>query len=356
MSFLALIKKILFSPLGLIYGVITSIRNLLYNYNVLKSTSFTIPTICVGNLAVGGTGKTPHIEYLIQLLQNNYKIATLSRGYKRKTKGFILANNNSTVFDIGDEPLQLKYKFQNIIVSVNANRVNGVKALMELPQAPQLILLDDAFQHRAITCKLNILISDYKHIYTSDLPMPAGQLREFAFGANRANIIIISKTPENTTKEKKEKIKKQLNLKPHQYLFFSYINYLALQSFSNPQNILSILNLYQYHVLLITGIGNANGIYTYLKEYADNVKQINYIDHHSFTIQNLNYIKQTFDNLPNHKKIIVTTEKDSMRLKSKEFENIINSWPLYVLPITIDFKEQKEDFETLVKHKVYPHL
>lgn len=343
------IKKIPLYPFAIIYGIITSFRNLLYDWKILKSKSYEVHTICVGNLAVGGTGKTPHIEYLINLLKSEFNIATLSRGYKRKTSGFILASNLSKATDIGDEPLQYKTKNPELIVSVDADRVNGVKRLLELETPPKVILLDDAFQHRALNCELNIIISDYSNLYFNDYLMPAGYLRESKIGIHRADIIIISKTPENSTAIDIRNISKDVKLLEHQQLFFSWLKYGELKGFQNPLDSINTLNdLFRYRILLFTGISNPVPMITYLKEYSSEVTHISYSDHHTFTIEDISDIRNKFDEFEGGNKIIVTTEKDAMRFKGTDLEDIVNNLPLYILPIEIDFKDKTQEFNELI--------
>lgn len=347
------IKKILLYPFAIIYGLITALRNSLYDWKVLKSKSFDVHTICVGNLAVGGTGKTPHIEYLINLLKSEFNIATLSRGYKRKTTGFIIASETSITTDIGDEPYQYKFKNPNLTVSVDANRVNGMSKLLELENPPKIVLLDDAFQHRALNCELNIVISEYSNLYINDCLLPAGQLRESKIGAHRADIIIISKTPENTTAIDIRNISKDLNLLAHQQLFFSWIKYCELKGFQNQLDSIHTLNdLFRYRVILFTGIANPEPILTYLKEYSFDVKHIAFPDHHTFTIEDISLIRSKFDEYEGGNKIIVTTEKDAMRLKGTDLEDSVNTLPLYILPIEIDFKEKTQEFNNTILNYV----
>lgn len=329
--------------------MITSFRNLLYDWKILKSKSFEVHTICVGNLAVGGTGKTPHIEYLINLLKTEFNIATLSRGYKRKTSGFSIASQTSTATDIGDEPLQYKTKNPELVVSVDASRVNGVKKLLELDNPPKIILLDDAFQHRALNCELNIVVSEYAHLYINDVMLPAGNLRESKTGIHRADIVIISKTPENVNAIDIRNLSKDLKLAAHQQLFFSWLKYGELQGFQNPKESINTLNdLFRYRIVLFTGIGNPSPMITYLKEYSSDIKHIAFPDHHTFTIEDISAIRTKFDEFEGGNKIIVTTEKDAMRLKGTDLEDTVNTLPLYVLPIEVDFKDKTQEFNEII--------
>lgn len=346
------LKKIILFPFSILYGLITACRNLLYDWNILKSTSFDVHTICVGNLAVGGTGKTPHVEYLVRLLNEECKIAILSRGYKRKTNGFLIADAKSTVNDIGDEPLQYITKNPELTVAVDAKRVNGIKKLLALPTPPKLVILDDAFQHRSLKCELNIVISEFSNLYLYDSIMPAGMLRESKKGIERADIIIVSKTPENTTAIDIRNITKDIKPLAHQSIFFSWIKYGELYGFQNKKETISTLDdLFRYRIVLFTGIGNPEPIATYLKEYSSEVVSIKYPDHHNFTLQNIAEIRDTLDAFEGGNKIIVTTEKDAMRLKGNDLKDIVNTLPLYILPIEIDFKDKTEEFnQTIINY------
>ena len=346
------LKKILFFPFAVIYGIITSLRNLLYDWKFLKSKSVDVHTICVGNLAVGGTGKTPHVEYLINLLQNDFKIAILSRGYKRKTSGFIQATEASTAFDIGDEPLQYKTKNPQLEVCVDANRVNGIKKILEFPEPPKVVILDDAFQHRALHCELKIVISEYNNLYLNDCMMPAGYLRESKKGIERADIIIVSKTPDKTTAIEIRNVVKDLKPLAHQHLFFTWLKYGELKGFQNPSDTIDTLNdLFRYRVVVFTGIGNPEPMTTYLKEYASDVKHIQFPDHHTFTIQDIADVRAQLDAIEGGNKIVVTTEKDAMRLRGTDLQDIANTLPLYVLPIEVDFKDKTQEFnDTIINY------
>ena len=227
------IIKIILSPLSLLYGIITAFRNFLFNNSVLKSNTFEMPIINVGNLSMGGTGKTPHIEYLIRLLSSNYNIATLSRGYKRKSKGFVIAENNSSTNEIGDEPKQYKTKFPETLVTVCENRSLGITEILKSKIKIECVLLDDAFQHRSLKAGLNILLTDYKKLYTRDYVLPSGSLREFRYGAKRADVIIVTKCPKNLSEEEKNRIRNEIKSTKGQHLFFSFIEYGSLKNLNN---------------------------------------------------------------------------------------------------------------------------
>ncbi|MBK8365888.1 MAG: tetraacyldisaccharide 4'-kinase [Bacteroidetes bacterium] len=296
--------------------------------------------------------KTPHVEYLINILQNDFKIAILSRGYKRKTSGFIQATSTSTAFDIGDEPLQYKTKNPQLEVCVDANRVNGIKKMLELPEPPKVVILDDAFQHRALNCELKIVISEYNNLYLNDCMMPAGYLRESKKGIERADIIIISKTPDKTTAIDIRNVIKDLKPLAHQQLFFTWLKYGELKGFQNPADTIDTLDdLFRYRIVAFTGIGNPKPMITYLKEYASDVIHIQFPDHHSFTIQDIADVRAQLDAIEGGNKIVVTTEKDAMRLRGTDLQDIANTLPLYVLPIEVDFKDKTQEFnDTIINY------
>lgn len=342
--------KILLQPLAFIYGLITLLRNRLYDGHFLKVTKFDVHTIGVGNLSVGGAGKTPLVEYLIRLLrQEEPKLATLSRGYKRKTSGFLLADENSTAEDIGDEPLIYKYKY-NVQVAVDASRVNGVRKLIALEDnAPKIILLDDVFQHRAIRCGLNIVVSDYNNLYFNDSMLPAGTLREFKSGIVRADLIIITKTPDRTSPVEIRNILKDVNPKAHQQVFFSYLQYGDLYSVTNANEKIDTLNdLFRFRVISFAGIANAQPMVNYLKEYAADVKHLQFNDHHEFSIKDLEDIERYYNSFEGGNKILVTTEKDFMRLKSNLVWKIAQRMNIYILPVEMTFKDKEEEFNQVI--------
>lgn len=339
-------------PLAWIYGVVTFVRNRLYDVGILKSYSPQKHTICVGNLSVGGSGKTPHVSYLVQLLKDEFKLATLSRGYKRKTTGFIQATANSTSREIGDEPLLYKTKFPFLNVFVEGNRVKGVKKINELEPDTNVILLDDAFQHRAIKCGLNIVVSEYDNLYFEDYLMPAGRLRESKSGITRADIIIISKTPEKTTAVDIRNVLKDIKPLAHQQVFFSYLKYGELYSISNTNETISTLNdLFRFRLIVFTGIGNPNPMLTYLREYSAGVSHLPFPDHHEYTVIDMNNIQKYYESFEGGNKLIVTTEKDLMRLKESDIWPIAERMNIFVLPVEVTFKDKTEEFnKTILKY------
>ncbi|MDZ4663613.1 MAG: tetraacyldisaccharide 4'-kinase [Bacteroidota bacterium] len=336
-------------PLSLIYGLVVFIRNRLFDTGILKEKEPDIHTIGVGNLAVGGAGKTPLVEYLIKLLlQNEFKLATLSRGYKRKTSGYVLANETSSADDIGDEPLIYKSKY-NIDVAVDGNRLNGVKKLSELEQKPNLILLDDVFQHRYIRCGLNIVVSDYSHPFFSDHLLPYGTLREQKNGLVRADIVIISKTPERTTPVELRNVLKDVKPGPHQQVFFSYLKYGDLYSITDHLLKLEVeKELFKYHVMAITGIANATPMIMYLKEFANEVYHFPFDDHHEYIPKELEDIQRYYEQINKTYKIIITTEKDLMRLKNSNIWPIAKNMNMFVLPVEVSFKDKEEEFNQII--------
>ena len=337
------IRKILY-PLSLLYGEIVGARNKAFEKGVLDSVSFTIPIIVVGNLNVGGTGKSPQIEYLVRLLQNKYKVAVLSRGYKRKSKGFQLANKNSTATQLGDEPFQFYKKFNNIIVAVDADRVNGINQLQQLEDPPEIILLDDAFQHRQVNAGFTILLTDYQNLYVYDSMLPSGNLREKKEGAKRAQIIVVTKCPDNLSEEHQFITAQKLKPELDQTIFFSTIEY--YNAVLNNKDEISILELKQYQVLLITGIANPNPLVQFLEDNSIKFDHLKYQDHHDFTKSDKNKIYNDFDLIKSDKKIILTTEKDYVRNFEGDNKNI------YYLPIKTKFLDNEEDFNKLILNYV----
>lgn len=348
--------RILLFPFSCLYGCITYLRNRCYDLGILKSTSPDLPTLSVGNLCVGGTGKTPHIEYIIRLLKNEFYLATLSRGYGRKTTGFRLADTQSTSADIGDEPLQFKKKFSGIRVAVDGNRVEGISKLVKEYPSLQCILLDDAFQHRAVQPGLSILLTDFSRLYINDHMVPTGSLREFRSGAERADIIVVTKCPEILLPIERKRLLTELKPAAHQSLFFSYIRYGDFYPlFGEASNPLSKEFYFERHytILLLTGIANSRALDYFIKGKVKNVVNLNFPDHHTFSQKDLNEIKKIFNNIAASNKIVLTTEKDAMRLKSPEYQDILKELPIFYLPIEIDFHDKDKDaFNEKIRHYV----
>jgi tetraacyldisaccharide 4'-kinase len=332
-----IILRYLLFPFSLIYGWITTIRNFLFEKNILKSTSFKIPIIVVGNLSVGGTGKTPQIEYLIRLLSPKYKVATLSRGYKRKSTGFILANADATSELIGDEPYQLHQKFPNIHVAVDADRANGIQQLRSQKERPEVILLDDAFQHRKVKAGWYILLSSFDDLYFNDYVLPTGNLRESRKGASRADMIIITKCPKDLSELAQKSIKQKIGLDCPVY--FSCISY--HDSIINHHDSKLVTDIEKQSKLLITGIAKPQPFFDFMAH--ENDEKLVFPDHHFFTSADVDLIKRKSAS----KDLVVTTEKDFVRLNA-HWEDA----KLYYLPIQSFFIDKKEDFDQKIESYV----
>ena len=334
-----LLRKILF-PFSVLYGIITSFRNFLFDIGILKSYSFSVPIIAVGNLSVGGTGKTPQIEYLIRLLSPKYKLATLSRGYKRQSKGFVLADETSNALTLGDEPYQFFTKFKNIQVAVDANRKNGIEQLLSQKVKPEIILLDDAFQHRKVKASFYILLTTYGDLFSDDWILPTGNLRESRSGAQRADLVIVTKCPVNLPLEEQNEIKNKLNLEAKQQLYFSFIDY-DDSVYSETETETETVNIPVSEIkkspkLLLAGIAKPIPFFDYLKN--ENDVCLTFSDHHDFTENDIRTIKnQAGEN------VIITTEKDYVRLKDKLPNN-----QLYYLPIQSRFLKEQNQFDTSI--------
>ncbi|WP_372745638.1 tetraacyldisaccharide 4'-kinase [Lutibacter sp.] len=325
-------------PFSLLYGLITSVRNYLYENGVLETNRFDTPTIVVGNLSVGGTGKTPQIEYLIRLLKDNFKVAVLSRGYKRKSEGFVLADKTSTAEIIGDEPFQYFKKFENILVCVDADRTNAIEELEHLTKAPEVILLDDAFQHRKVKGGLNILLTSYNNLYVNDTMLPTGNLRESKKGAKRAQVIIVTKCPVDLTEKEQSRITKKLRPTIYQKVFFTTIDYCFELKGANS---ITLDEIKTKELILITGIANPIPLTTYLSDNGLKFKHLKFKDHHNFSAKDIAEIKK----LQTNNTILLTTEKDYVRI----FDKLEN---LYYLPIETKFINRKDDFDIIIKKYV----
>ena len=351
------LKHIILFPFALFYGIITGIRNWLFDQDILSSTSFNIPIISVGNLAVGGTGKTPHTEFILSILQDEWKTAMLSRGYKRKTKGFQLANSESDSQILGDEPYQIYQKFPNVTVSVDEKRVHGVKKLQELIPDLQLVVLDDAFQHRSIQAGLSILLTDFSNLYTRDMLLPAGNLREWKSGSKRANIIIITKCPEDMKPIDMRLYNTELKPENNQLLFFSSLVYDELKPvFPDSDHDNWTFQKIKYtnaEILLVAGIVSPKPILQRLAKFTPNVKTLFYDDHHAFQTKDFNLINKKFTAFQSNEKIIIMTEKDAVRLMTNpNYPETLKS-RTYALPIRINILH---DQETLFIQKIKSYV
>ena len=326
--------RFLLFPFALLYGFITVCRNFLFDIGILKSNFFEIPIIAVGNLSVGGTGKTPQVEYLIRLLSNRYKVATLSRGYKRKTKGYLLANAMKTVNDLGDEPYQYFKKFQEIQVAVAERRVEGIQELLHQKDVPEVLLLDDAFQHRYVKAGFYILLTAFDDLFTQDFLLPVGTLRECRSGAKRADVIIVTKCPDTCDKNTMAEIRKKIAPKSDQEVFFSKVTYASiLHSTSGIKPLSAFQNIKK---LLVVGIANPSPFISFLKNDGDDV--LIFSDHHHFSYADVERIEAKANGRP-----IVTTEKDYVRLSS-----LIHSDRLFYLPIESTFITDQSAFDAKI--------
>ncbi|REK06446.1 MAG: tetraacyldisaccharide 4'-kinase [Bacteroidetes bacterium] len=343
-------------PFSLIYGLVVGIRNFLFDKGILKSYSFPLPIISVGNMSTGGTGKTPHVEYLIRLLKDEYRIATLSRGYGRKTSGFILVSDPSGTHMIGDEPMQYHSKFGNIMVSVGEDRVDAVKRLMMMSKPPEVILMDDAYQHRKIKPGLQILLMEYDSMFRNEPLLPAGNMREWKSGMKRADIIVISKSPNILVPIEKKRILEQVKHTPDQKVFFSFIRYGEFVRLNaEKQGMFMSADYYlekRYTILLVTGIANPAGMIAHLRRLSDKIEILTFPDHHEFNERDIQIIKEKFGQIANPSKIIVTTEKDAMRLRNPEVEIQIKNLPFFYLPIETVIHHEQEVFDKLIMNYV----
>ncbi len=337
-------------PLSWLYGLGVRLRNQMFELGILKSRSFDIPVISVGNITVGGSGKTPHVEYLIRLLKDKVKVAVLSRGYKRKSKGFVLADAETCMKDIGDEPYQMKTKFPDIHVAVDKNRCHGIDMLTgnEKSNDTDVILLDDAFQHRYVKPGVNILLVDYHRLIIYDKLMPAGRLREPQNGKARADIVIITKCPKDLKPMEFRVIIKAMDLYPYQQLFFTTLEYDNLRQMQGGEEMsLKQLNK-NMNILLLTGIASPKQMTYDLKEYSDNITPMTFPDHHQFTDKDIELINNTFCQMSSPK-MIITTEKDSVRLTGMEGLSDEIRRNIYILPIRIKFMlGQEEEFNNKI--------
>ncbi len=320
--------RILLLPFALLYGSIVWLRNWLYDKKILRSATFGLPLICVGNLSVGGTGKSPMVEYLVQQLKDHAKTAILSRGYKRKTKGYALASENTTAIDIGDEPMQFYRKFPDVPVAVGEERIEAIPQLLHDKPDTELVILDDAFQHRAINAGLNILLTDCNNLFTRDFFLPTGDLRDMRSSYKRAQIIVVTKCPANLSEQDKAAIITEIEPVKGQQVFFTTIAYGQPYHITKGHSVDLDENT---DVLLITGIANPKPLKSFLEDRIGTYTMLHYGDHHIFTLDDWKDIQKKYEVMEAGKKIIVTTEKDAMRLMKYEAE--LHALPFYVIPI-----------------------
>ncbi len=337
--------RILLLPFSIIYGLITWFRNRMFDHGIIQSKDYKIPIIGVGNITVGGTGKTPHVEYLIKLLYKNHRVAVLSRGYKRQTRGIVEATVNSTISEIGDEPKQIKQKFPEISVIVSANRRKAINKIIlgQIGNNPDVIILDDSYQHRYVKTGTNILLIDYNRPIYEDNLLPYGMLRESAAERSRANIVVVTKTPIDLKPIERRIIYKNLNLYPYQTLLFSSLRYGNLTPlWGQPDKVPDDFNLQNFTVLLVTGIANPAPLRKHIEQHCLNIVDMRYPDHYKYSDKDLNKINSVFEKINSINKIIITTEKDSVRLKDlKSLHDC--TLPFFYIPIEIVFLDSMSE-------------
>jgi tetraacyldisaccharide 4'-kinase len=335
-------RKLLW-PLSLVYGFVTLVRNKCYDWGIFKSYTIPRKSICVGNLSVGGTGKTPHVAYLAALLKSDFETSILSRGYGRKTSGFRLVNTSDSAENVGDEPLFYTSIFdKNVHVAVCEKRAEGVQELQELFPSNQLIILDDAYQHRAVKAGLNILLTEYNAPFSNDLVLPAGNLREFRSGKKRAQIVIVTKCPKEIGAQDKTRLANSLKVNK-EHVFFSEIVYAPFQSFGKECSSIK-------KVLLVTGIANPTPLIAEIEQKYE-VEHLKFGDHHAFSKQDIEEIHQKFDTFASNETIILTTEKDFMRLKAVSSSWKLDDYPWYYQPITVKIDNENK-FKALINQYV----
>lgn len=337
-----ILLKMLLLPISLIYGVVVWVRNKSFDWGLLKSQSFAVPIISVGNISAGGTGKTPHVEYITQLLSEQSGKVILSRGYGRATKGFKWVSVNDTPKEVGDEPLQYAQKFPDVSVAVQEDRVKGVENILK--ENKELIILDDAFQHRWVKPGLNIVLSTYSNLYINDFLLPVGRLREGKLGVLRADVIVVSKTPKALFPVDKKRLVEQISPWPHQELCFSYLDY------SDPKSLFTSEEtpLAEQQILLLTGIADAQPLKDYLLGKVEISAHLEFKDHHSYTPKDIQKILFEWEEIESSKKLLLTTEKDAVRLRhfSEEFKDI----PICYLPVKVKFHEEEKFNEIVLKY------
>ena len=331
--------RIFLLPLSLLYQLVLFIRHKFFDWGLIKSTSFEVPVICVGNLSMGGTGKTPHIEYLVRLLAAQHKIGILSRGYGRKTRGFLQADTGMTYKHIGDEPMQYVRKFDKVQVAVCEKRVEGVKKMIQALPGTEIFLLDDAFQHRYIKAGLNILLTDYHNLYPKDFLFPAGNLRDLASSAKRADIIVVTKTPKVFSPFTRRRLTEIIKPEPSQRLYFSYLQYGRFTPVSNQSGIFIPRNIGT--ILLFCGIANPYPFQEFLRSRCNDLITIDFPDHHAFTKKDLYRVVNEYENILGKNKIVVTTEKDAMRLIDSPYFRLFENIPFFYVPVEVRFHDEE---------------
>lgn len=355
-EFKKILAKIVLTPCSVIFRSVVGIRNFMFNVGILKQHEFEVPVVVVGNLAVGGTGKTPHTEYIVSRLCMHYKMAVLSRGYKRKTRGFVHASKNLTSYDLGDEPYQIYRKYGSCVdVAVCESRVTGIERMLEINPEINMFVLDDAFQHRYVKPTVAILLTDYRKLPCDDKMLPLGGLREPKEGVSRADIVVVTKCPRDMKPIDVNVVKKKLNLAKWQKVLFSTYKYKdLLPVFSGENAYQPDLNWMNSNdtILVVTGIANPVPMVKYLKQYRAKVKVIHFNDHHDFSREDLDFILKTYNKLVGDRKFIVTTEKDAVRLINNAYFPHVLRKQMFYLPIEVEFLGEDDDFINLVVSKI----
>ena len=335
-----IVIRLLLLPFALVYGLGIGLRNLMYRIGVLRSVRFDLPVISIGNLTVGGAGKSPHIEYMLRWLDPYIHISVLSRGYGRKTMGYRPVTVIDTAEEVGDEPLQFKRKFPNTPISVSESRALGVPEMIKRNPEIQCVLLDDAFQHLAVTPGLNILLTEFNRPFTRDWLLPAGRLREGRFEYRRADILIVTKCPPDLTAKQRADMLRELDPYPRQKVYFSTYRYELPYELLRPDR-RQALDL-QTDVLLVSAIAYTDYLMQYLGQTVNSVQALEYSDHHLFNEDDLNTVLRRFQAMPGQHKMILTTEKDATRLELHHAFFWKNNLPVYVLPVQVEFFDNDE--------------
>jgi tetraacyldisaccharide 4'-kinase len=332
----------------MLYGLGISFRNMLYDLDLVKASTFNLPIISVGNLSIGGAGKTPHVEYLITLLSPYIDVGTLSRGYKRKSKGFFMVRETDNVLKVGDEPLQFKKKYKDIAVAVSESRVLGIPEMLKQAPETKVVILDDAYQHRSVVPGMNILLTDFSNLFTDDFLLPSGRLREWRSAYKRADMIIVTKCPRDPSLIDRETIVNKINPTAKQKVYFSYYEY------GKPYYMYN--NTYQLKLspdikaVVVSAIARVDYLLEFLEPTVDLASHFVYEDHHLYTEHEISVIKQTYDTIENDKKVILTTEKDAMRMDLHRAYLLENKLPIYILPIKVAFHYQEDgNFDDSIK-------
>jgi tetraacyldisaccharide 4'-kinase len=346
--------RILLFPFSLIYAVAIWIRNMMFDKGWFSTSTFNLPIIGIGNLTAGGTGKSPMVEFILRRFKDHFNLAVLSRGYMRKTSGYALANPQSTALEIGDEPMQFYNKFPSVTIAVGEERIVAIPQLLhDVPQT-EVIILDDAFQHRSVTPGLDVLLTDYNNLFTRDWFLPTGDLRDLKSGYKRADVLVVTKCPPELNEEQRDDVIEELNPLSNQQMYFTSIHYgIPYHLFTKEKRPLND----KTEALLISGIANPKPLKKFLADNTAAYYDMLYSDHHIFSIDDLKDIRKRFENIASSNKIIITTEKDAMRLT--KFQQALIDYPIYVIPIDMKFlfggekafTELIANFITTFKHK-----